>query len=106
MLADETSDIQKRERFSICKRYICTEENNNQDNLWEDFLGFEVAKNLSGQSLAALMMETLAKWGLDLDNMVGQGYGGAANMSGRFQGVQAIVKKAHPKALYTHCSSH
>ena len=26
-------------------------------------------------------------------------------MSARFQGVQAIVE-AHPKALYTHCSSH
>ena len=71
VLADETSDIQKREQFSICVRYICTEENNNQSNLWKDFLGFEVAKDLSGQSLAALMMETLAKWGLDLDNMVG-----------------------------------
>ena len=66
----------------------------------------EVAKGLSGQSLATLMMEMLAKWGLDLDNMVGQGYDGAANMSGRFQGVQAVVKQAHSKALCTHCSFH
>ena len=64
----------KREQFSICVRYICTEKNNNQGNLQEDFLGFDLAKDLSSQSLA--------KWGLDLDNMVGQGDDGAANMSG------------------------
>jgi len=105
VLADETTDIQKREQFSICIRYVSTEENN-EGYLREDFLGFEVAKNLSGQSLAVLLMETLAKWGLNLEAMVGQGYDGAANMSGRFRGVQAIVKEAQPKALYTHCSSH
>jgi len=31
---------------------------------------------------------------------------GAASMSGNFRGVQAIVKKSYPKALYTHCVSH
>ena len=38
--------------------------------------------------------------------MVGQGYDGAANTSGRFKGVQAFVKQAYPKELYTHCNSH
>ena len=104
MLADETSDIKKKEQFSICVRYISTE--NTKGVLREDFLGFEVAKDLSGQSLAVLLMQMLTRLSLNLNAMVGQGYDGAANMSGRFRGVQAIVKNSNPKALYTHFNSY
>jgi len=37
--------------------------------------------------------------------MRGQGYNGAANMRGVFRGVQALILKEYPKALYTHCFS-
>ena len=104
VLANETSDIEKKEQFSICVRYISTE--NTKGLLREDFLGFEVAKDLSGQSLAMLLMQMLTRLGLNLNAMAGQGYDGAANMSGRFRGVQAIVKESYPTALYTRSSSH
>lgn len=39
--------------------------------------------------------------------MVGQGYDGASNMSGKFNGVQAIIHaKFAPCALYVHCAAH
>ncbi|XP_025410434.1 52 kDa repressor of the inhibitor of the protein kinase-like [Sipha flava] len=38
--------------------------------------------------------------------MRGQGYDGAANMGGLFRGVQALILKEYPKALYTHRFSH
>ncbi|KAH6927504.1 hypothetical protein HPB50_004915 [Hyalomma asiaticum] len=38
--------------------------------------------------------------------MRGQGYDGAAAMSGAFNGVQALILEDFPTALYTHCSSH
>ena len=69
-------------------------------------MGFEVAKDLSGQSLAVLLMQMLTRLGVNLNAMVWQGCDGAANMSGRFRGVQAIVKESYPKVLYTHGSSH
>ena len=36
----------------------------------------------------------------------GQGYDGAANMSGKYRGVQERVKQVVPDAEYTHCKAH
>ena len=38
--------------------------------------------------------------------MVGQGYDGAAALSGYPRGVQAVIREKYPKALYVHCSAH
>lgn len=38
--------------------------------------------------------------------MRGQGYDGAAAMSGKFNGVQAHIQAIYPKALYVHCAAH
>lgn len=38
--------------------------------------------------------------------MYGQGYDGAANMSGQFKGVKSIIQAKYPKALYVHCVAH
>lgn len=38
--------------------------------------------------------------------MYGQGYDGAANMSGQFKGVKSIIQTKYPKALYVHCVAH
>ncbi|CAC5359187.1 unnamed protein product [Mytilus coruscus] len=38
--------------------------------------------------------------------MRGQGYDGAANMSGKFRGVQAIVRERVSTATYVHCKAH
>ncbi|XP_049303765.1 zinc finger MYM-type protein 1-like [Bactrocera dorsalis] len=38
--------------------------------------------------------------------LVGQGYDGAANMSGHLSGVQTRIRQLYPKARYVHCASH
>lgn len=38
--------------------------------------------------------------------MYGQGYDGASNMSGKFKGVQTIIRNKYPRALYVHCAAH
>lgn len=39
--------------------------------------------------------------------MCGQGYDGAANMSGKFKGVQTVIRNVYPRALYyVHCAAH
>lgn len=38
--------------------------------------------------------------------MVGQGYDGAGNMSGKRRGVQARIQQQIPNAVYTHCRAH
>ncbi|XP_008187861.1 52 kDa repressor of the inhibitor of the protein kinase-like [Acyrthosiphon pisum] len=56
--------------------------------------------------LASLILENLHNFGIETKYMRGQGYDGAAAMSGEFNGVQAIIRKTHPLALYVHCSAH
>lgn len=48
----------------------------------------------------------LSNCGIDCDYLYGQGYDGASNMSGKFKGVQTIMKSKYPKAIYVHCSAH
>ena len=40
-----------------------------------------------------------------MSNIVGQGYDGAAAMSGQHNGVQQFVKDKYPTATYVHCIS-
>jgi len=44
--------------------------------------------------------------GINCDYLIGQGYDGASNMSGKYKGVQAIVREKYPKAIYVHCAAH
>jgi len=43
---------------------------------------------------------------LDMQNIIGQCFGGAANMSGSKKGVAARLKEVAPHALYVHCYAH
>lgn len=72
----------------------------------EDFLTFVPVHDVTGLGLATVLQNTLKELGLDLDKLRGQGYDKAATMSGNFRGVQAILKKTYPKALYIQCVSH
>ena len=38
--------------------------------------------------------------------MVGQGYDGAANMSGKFKGVQTVIRNLYPRAIFVHCAAY
>ena len=50
--------------------------------------------------------EVFEKYGLSLHNLHGQGYDCAANMSGPYSGVQAMIRKENNKAIYMHCHAH
>jgi hypothetical protein len=48
----------------------------------------------------------LGKHGLLIANLRGQGYDGASNMRGEFNGVQKLVRDENPYAFYMHCFGH
>lgn len=106
VLADETTDIQGIEQFSLCVRYVHKNVINSEFTICEDFLMFVPIHDLTGRALAKTMLESLQQMGLDLRYMRGQGYDGAAAMSGRFNGCQAVVQEQYPTALYVHCANH
>ncbi|KAJ8895737.1 hypothetical protein PR048_001075 [Dryococelus australis] len=52
------------------------------------------------------IMDVFCHFNIQLQNMRGLCYNGAANMSGMFKGVQARIAHEQPLALYAHCGNH
>jgi hypothetical protein len=100
LLADETTDFSKKEQLTICLRYV------KQNRVCERFFQFDVATDLTGFGLANHLINLLENAGIDIANMVGQGYDGAAAMSGEKNGVQTHVLQRCPSAAYVHCAAH
>ena len=50
--------------------------------------------------------DVLARYNLNIENMRGQGYDGASNMRGAWNGLQALFLKDCPYAYYIHCFAH
>lgn len=102
VLADETTDVAGIEQLSLSVRYFDKEKK----QIVEEFLTFTPVHDVTGKGLANKILQTLESLSLDLSYLKGQGYDGAASMSGKFNGVQAHIFKKFPLAPYIHCSSH
>lgn len=101
IMVDETSDISVQEQVTFCIRTV-----NENFDICEDFLGFYAAPNTEAKTLFDIVKDILARFGLSLDNLRGQCYDGAAQMKGRFKGLQTRIKEIQPQALYVHCAAH
>ncbi|KAH8025227.1 hypothetical protein HPB51_005423 [Rhipicephalus microplus] len=67
--------------------------------LEEDFVDFVPVYDLTGKALANTILNSLRGHGFDLNLLCGQGYDGAASMSGHLNGVQAFIRRTAPKAF-------
>ena len=73
----------------------------------EEFLEFVLCDTVtSGHAIADKIKFTLEKLTLDLNDLRGQRYDGADNMSGKYRGAAAIIQHDYTKVLYVHCVSH
>ena len=61
---------------------------------------------MSGKALAETVLGGLIDLGLDIRNCRGQGYDGAAAVSGHINGLSAHICKINNKGIYTHYHSH
>ena len=106
LMADETTDISGIEQMSVVVRYV--DLVGDKYIIREDFLDFLPVTDLTGMGLAdKLKTYVNDNFGTGAaTNMVGQGYDGAAAMSGRLNGVQAHLRKDFPLAVFVHCASH
>ncbi|XP_052767975.1 zinc finger MYM-type protein 1-like [Mya arenaria] len=86
--------------MAMCLRYFVGA------NLREDFLGFAECESTTGETLSNAFLANLELAGVDVNKMRGQGYDGAANMSGIRRGVQARIQQRILGAVYTHCKVH
>ena len=102
LLVDETKDVSKVEQMAIVVRYVHLET----ATIYERFLRYVPAANLTAESLTTYILDTLREHHLDPTHIVSQGYDGAAVMSGSCSGVQARIREIAPQAIYIHCNAH
>ena len=99
-ILDDNQDCSTCEQVSLCIRHV--EEN----DVGEDFLGFVQIEKMDAQTIANIILSSVTSRGLNMDNLVGQGYGGAATMRSSINGVQAKIRNHYKNATYVHCRSH
>lgn len=101
VIADETKDLGKKEQVSLVLRYYYN------GTVHESFLNFQQAESLDAAGLSSMIIKCLEKYGLEYrTNLVGQGYDGAAVMSGRHSGVSKRIQDEAKYAFYVHCTAH
>ncbi|XP_057774924.1 uncharacterized protein LOC130993905 [Salvia miltiorrhiza] len=96
MLVDEARDVSLKEQMGVVLRYV-----NDKGCVIERFIGIVHVVDTCSHSLKDALSALFVKHGLSLSKLRGQGYGGASNMRGEFNGL-----KANPYAMNIHCFSH
>ena len=72
----------------------------------ERFLGLKHVEDTTSNSLKKSLLQMLAKYGLSVGKLRGQGYDGASNMRGEFNGLKKQIRDENPHAFYVHCFAH
>ena len=89
------------EHLPICIRFVDSE-----CKIREELVFFIGLKRVRACDIADAIITPLKSLGLSLSNLRGQGYDGAATMSGAKSGVRACIDQQQPKAVYTHYAGH
>ena len=100
IIVDETSDVSRVGQVSLCLRYVVEGETR------ETFAGFFATESTEGEVLYELVKKAVTSLSLQLRDIVGECFDGAANMSGCNKGVALRMKECSPLALYVHCYAH
>ena len=78
-----------------------------QGSVCESFVGFVPVSDLSAAGLSSELISQMLKLGLDYKaQLIGQGYDGTSEMSGKLASVATLIRKEAQFALYVHCHAH
>ncbi|BFG42427.1 hypothetical protein CerSpe_287010 [Prunus speciosa] len=101
ILVDESQDTSNREQMAIVLRFV-----DNDGFLRERFFDIVWVENTTASTLQKEIKKVLDLHELCIDKMRGQGYDGASNMRGAWNGLQALFLRDCPYAYYVHCFAH
>ncbi|XP_057188964.1 zinc finger MYM-type protein 1-like [Triplophysa rosa] len=101
VIVDSTPDLSHTDQLTFIFRFVSKE-----GKIIERFVDFEPIESHTGESLANTVMTLLDSFSLDIANCRGQEYDNASNMSGRYNGLQAHLKKKNPLIHYIPCAAH
>jgi hypothetical protein len=101
LIGDETTDVSRMQQMSICLRWV-----DSSFAVHEDFVGMYEVNRADSQQLSSILLDVLMRFGLSINNLRGQGYDGAAVMSGCNSGVAKRISELESRAVFVHCSGH
>lgn len=101
LIVDESRDESKKEQMSIVIRFV-----DKQGFIKERFLDLVHVKDTAALTLKNAICNVLSDNNLSVQSIRGQGYDGASNMRGEWNGLQALILKECPYAYYVHCMAH
>ncbi|KAH9647563.1 TTF-type domain-containing protein [Citrus sinensis] len=101
LIVDESRDESKKEQMAVVLRFV-----DKDGFVRERFFGLVHVSNTSAVTLKDGIYSLLSHNNLSIQNIRGQGYDGASNMRGEWNGLQALILKDCPYAYYIHCLAH
>ena len=101
LLVDESRDVSCKEQMAVVLRYV-----DNCRLVKESFVGLVHVKETTSSNLKSCIDSLFAKFKLSLKQVRGQGYDGASNMRGEFNGLQSLIMRESSTAYYVHCFAH
>ncbi|XP_057793166.1 uncharacterized protein LOC131009775 [Salvia miltiorrhiza] len=102
ILADESSDVSRKEQLALCLRYV----EGKMEKVVERFLGLVHVGDTTALSLRSAIMSLLVEHSLSPSKIRGQGYDGASNMKGEINDLKTLIRGDTPSAYYVHCFAH
>jgi hypothetical protein len=101
LIVDESRDESKREQMAVVVRFV-----DKEGFVQERFLDLVHVHDTLSSTLHKELRSVLSYHNLDVQNIRGQGYDGASNMRGEWNGLQAKFREDFPYAYYVHCFAH
>ncbi|KAL9661194.1 hypothetical protein QQ045_026016 [Rhodiola kirilowii] len=101
LLVDESSDVSYKEQMAVILRFV-----DKSGTVKERFISVIHVKGTSSASLKNAIDSLFSEHGLSLKSLRGQGYDGASNMKGEFNGLRALISQENSSAYYVHCFAH
>ncbi|KAM5583814.1 hypothetical protein ABKV19_003607 [Rosa sericea] len=101
LLVDEALDESKKEQMAIILRFV-----DSHGFVRERFFHVVSVSDTCAATLKSKIDNVLTEYNLQVENLRGQGYDGASNMRGEWNGLQALFLQKCPYAYYVHCFAH
>uniref|UniRef100_A0A8R7Q025 TTF-type domain-containing protein n=2 Tax=Triticum urartu TaxID=4572 RepID=A0A8R7Q025_TRIUA len=101
ILIDEARDCSIKEQMAVIVRFL-----DDHGVLQERFLAIKHITDCTSAGIKKALVDVLEYHGLSTSRLRGQGYDGASNMRGEFNGLQKLVRDEAPYAFYVHCFAH
>ena len=92
------------ERLSLVVRFVDT--TNQEPAIRYDFLVFTSLAQMDAETIANTLIAQCTKFGLDLTELLGQGYDGCPTMSDKVGGLQSKIMEKNPEAAFVHIAAH